>query len=85
MASIRREDKNLADKIARDIEELQWSAHMEETFRHVYKLIVDQYLNQNYEPKVKEHLGDFFDYFTKQSPITNGYQFGYWTLLLTMV
>ena len=66
LASIRREDKNLADKIARDIEELQWSAHNEETFRYVYKLLVDQYLNGNYEHRVKEHLEDFFDYFTKQ-------------------
>ena len=44
-----------------DIEQLQWSASNEATFRHAYNL-----LEQKYKTKYKDHinvLNEFFDYF----------------------
>ena len=56
----------LADKVLADIEELQWSAHNESTFRLVYKLLEEKYTNAKYDEKKQELLLSFFSYFRGQ-------------------
>ena len=66
LAPIRKVDTLLADRVMADIQFLQWSAHNEETFCYVYKLLEDKYLKGDYDVKKAELLSDIFTYFRKQ-------------------
>ena len=78
LITLRKEDAPLADSIMADIEFLQWSAHNECTFRHVFDLLEFKYINKDdvFEKKA-ELVRSFFDYFRKQwieSPVFRWYE-----------
>lgn len=54
-------DKVLAQNILQDIENLQWSALNESSFKHVYALLEQKYINKQ-SPVINPIVSKFFDY-----------------------
>ena len=66
LAAVRKAEKVVADRIVADIEELQWSAHNEETFRYVCNLIAQKYSAEVYSATTRDAVNSFFEYFNSQ-------------------
>jgi hypothetical protein len=64
LKSVGSHDKTLATNILNDIMDLQWSVLNEETFRRVYSLLEQKYL-EKYSPDINASIAKFFSYMRK--------------------
>ena len=64
LSQVKKEQEEVYTAIVSDVEELQWSACNEATFRLVYDLMEKKYFEMNYDDDLKKAVEDF--YFRKQ-------------------
>ena len=74
---LRSVNKEIASKLKKDIEELQWTADSKESFLYLAKVLEQKYQDCSFDSNTKTSLQDFFQYLEMtwvNSPESNWYE-----------